>query len=170
MKQTHIPYGFISGILMVIVGLTLHLAKVDLKSKLMYFAYVPFLAGIIMNAIAYSKANDGFVTFGNVFGSCFKAAMIITIVMVGWSVISLYALPDMKEQAMAMSRESMAKQPNMTDEQIDMSMEIYKKYWGAITVSGTVLVGLFFGAIFSLVGAGIAKKKGARSPFVADGL
>jgi hypothetical protein len=161
-KNTHIVYGFITGIVMVIVGLVVYLAGAAFKPGAQYIAYIPFLAGIILNAIAYSKANYTLVSFGSVFGSCFKASMIVTIVILVWSVVSMTIFPDMKEKAMTMAREQMAKNPKVTDEQIEMSMNIMKKYWSAFLIAGAIFGTLFFGAIFSLIGGAVAKKNGER--------
>ena len=161
-KNTHIAYGFITGIVMVIIGLIIYLVGAAFKPGMQYVAYIPFLGGIILNALAYSKANDGYVTFGNVFGSGFKASMIVTIVIVIWSVASMAIFPEMKEKAMTMAREQMAKNPKVTDEQIESAMNITKKYWTAFLVAGATLGTLFYGAIFALVGALVAKKKGEK--------
>src|SRR4051812_31581101 len=121
-KNTHIMYGFITGLAMVIVGLVVYLTGAAFKPGMQYISYIPFIIGVILNGMAYSKANDGYVTFGNVFGSCFKASMIVTIVIVAWSVISMVIFPEMKEKALTMAREQMAKNPKMTDEVMDTSI------------------------------------------------
>lgn len=168
MKQTHIPYGFISGILVVICSLIIYLTGAAFKPGVQYIAYIPFLIGVIMNAMAFSKANDSFVTFGNVFGSCFKASMIVTIVIIAWSITSAMVFPEMKEKAIAMAREEMMKSNRkMSDDQVDMAIGITKKYWNAFLIAGALFGSLFYGAIFSLVGAAIAKKKG-QQPFVTN--
>jgi len=164
-KNTHIVYGFITGIAMVIVGLIVYLAGAAFKPGMQYIAYIPFLIGILLNAVAYSKANDGYVTFGNVFGSCFKATMIVTIVMLTWSVVSMMIFPEMKDKALAMVQDQMAKNGKTTDEQIDMAMNITKKYWNAFLIAGAIFGTLFYGAIFSLIGGAIAKKNGEK-PFI----
>jgi len=167
LKQTHIPYGFISGVVVVIVSLIIYLTGVELTSWAQYLAFIPFLAGVVMDCIAYSKANDGFVTFGNVFGSGFKTTMIITIVIIAWRVISIYAFPEMKTRAIEMAHNQLAKNPQMTDEQIDMAMNITRKFYNSITVGSALLSSLFYGAIFSLIGAAAARKKGPK-PFSSE--
>lgn len=163
-KQTHIVYGFITGIIMVIVSLVLYLTGLMFKSNYMsMLSMVPFLIGIILNGMAYSKANEGFVTFGNVFGSCFKLSMIVAIVLVAWNVIALFALPEMKTKIMEIQREAYAKS-KMSDEQIEMTMNMMKKYWNVFAIGGVILSMLFWGAIFSLIGGAIAKKNGERPP------
>jgi len=164
-KQTHIAYGFITGIIMVVISLVMYLTGLMFKSNSMsYISLVPFLIGIILNAMAYSKANEGFVTFGNVFGSGFKMSMIIGIVLVVWNIIALFALPEMKTKILEMTRESMAKNPKVTDEQIEMSLNMMKKGWNVFAIAGAAFIALFWGAIFSLIGGAIAKKKGERPP------
>ena len=162
-KQTHIAYGFIAGIIMVAVSLILYLTGLMFQNN--YYSMlsmVPFLIVAILNAMAFSKANDGFVTFGNVFGSCFKMSMIVAIVLIAWNIIALFALPEMKIKIMEMSREAMAKKQNVTDEQIEMSMDFMKKYWNIVAIGGVILSTLFWGAIFSLIGGAVAKKKGEQ--------
>lgn len=167
MKQTHIPYGFISGMLVVICSLVIYLSGASFKPGVQYIAYIPFLIGVVMNAMAFSKANDGFVTFGNVFGSCFKASMIVTLVIIAWSITSAIAFPEMKAKALEIAREQMMKNNKMTDESVDKAIELTKKYWTAFLIAGALFGSLFYGALFSLVGALIAKKKG-QQPFAQD--
>ena len=155
-------YGFISGLAMAILYLVLYLTGISFKPGVSYISYIPFLVGVILNAMAYSKANDGAVTFGNVFGSGFKASMIVTIVMIAWGFISMFIFPDMKEKALEAAREQMAKNPKVTDEQIEMTLNMTKKYFSVFMIAGMLFSNLFFGAIFSLVGAGVAKKNAVR--------
>lgn len=165
-KNTHVKWGLISGVLMVGITIALQLGGLDQKSFLGWLAYLPFVVGIILNAMAFSKANDGFVTFKNVFGSGFKASMIVTLLMIVWSVIYIYAFPEMKEKAIEMARAEMAKKPNMTDEAMDMGINIFRKGYTTIIISGALFGTLVMGVIFSLIGAGVAPKKGERP--VAD--
>ena len=170
-KQTHIMYGFITGIFMTIISLVLYLTGLSFKpgmESIQYVVYLPFLVGVILNAIAYSKANDGFVTFGNIFGSCFKASMLVTLVIIAWSIISVFVFPDMKEKAMTMARDKMANSSQkMTDEQMDMALNITKKYFTAIMIASVLFSTLFYGVIFSLIGGLVAKKKGP-APITSD--
>lgn len=160
-KNTHIAYGLITGVISVVVSLIIYMTGIAFKPGMQYVAEIPLLAGIIMNAIAFSKANDGFVTFGNVFGSGFKMAMIVSLVMIVWSIISIFVFPEMKVKAMEVARTEMAKNPKVTDDQIEMSINLMKKYWNAFMIAGIVFSTLLYGAIFALIGGLVAKKKGA---------
>jgi len=160
-KNTHMMYGFITGLIMSAVGAILYLSGVALKPGMQYVSYIPFLIGLILNAQAFTKANDGFVSYGNVFSSCFKATAIITLILLLWSLLSGVIFPHMKDEILEMTHKKMAENPKMTDEQIDMAMNMTKKYWTVFMVAGVVFITLFWGAIFSLIAAAIPKKKGA---------
>jgi len=159
MKNTHILYGFMTGLAMIIVGVILYIAGLSFKPGIQYIAYVPYLIGLIFNAIAFTKANDGFVTFGNVFSSCFKACAIITILGIAWSFISLMIFPGLTDKIMETIQQSMADK-GMSGEKMDQAMEMTRKWFKIGMVGGIVLYYMFFGAIFSLIAAAIPKKKG----------
>lgn len=147
---------------MVVLSLALYLGGLMYKPGLAYVAQLPFLVAIIMNAIAYSKANGGYVTFGNVFGSGFKLSMVVAIIMTAWSVICIYAFPEMKVQAMEMTKVKMAENPQVTDEQIETFMNMWNKGYNYIMVATAIFGTLIMGAIFALIGAAVAEKKGER--------
>ncbi len=163
LKQTHKQYGLITGLAIVVIGLILYVADLSFESWAQYVMYVPFLVGLIINANAFSKANDGYVTFGKTFSSCFKAAAIATLLVLAWSFLSLYLFPDTIEKGMEAARNSMAEQ-GMSDEQIEQSMSMARKYFKVFMIGGVVFWYMFVGAIFSLIAAAIAKKKGDMPP------
>jgi len=162
--QTHKTYGLIAGVLMAVFTLALYLAGLWMKPWAQYVSYIPFLVLIILNAMAYSKANDHYVSFGNVFGSCFKASVIVVLISIVWAFLMVFIFPEMKEKGIEMAREQMAKNPDLSDEQIDMSLEMTRKYWNVFMIAGALFINLVYGAVFSLIGAALAKKKGNRMP------
>jgi hypothetical protein len=169
-KSSHIIYGFVTGVIMVVMSLIFYLMGLSFQADKQYISYllfVPLFAGVIMNGIAFSKANEGYVTFANVFGNCFKAVMVVALVMVAWNTLSIFVFPEMKEKGLEMVREQMGKKQEMTDEQLDTMVNLSRKYWNFFMVAGTIFMNLFWGAIASLLAGAIAKKKGAR-PFTAD--
>lgn len=166
LKQTHVMYGFITVLAMIIVNVALYVSGLAFQPWAQYVSYIPFLIGLILNANAFSKANDHYVTFGNVFGSGFKATALIILCLLVWSFLSMYLIfPDMKAKAMEMAQEGMVKR-GLSDEQIEKGMEMMKKSFNLFMVAGVVFGTLIVGAIFSLIAAAIAKKKGNPNPTV----
>lgn len=163
--QTHMKYGLLTGIAMIVLGLILHVTGQSFQTWSQYVTYIPLLAGLILNAQAFAKANNHFVTFGNVFSSGFKACAIVTLIMLAWGVISLYIFPDMREKAMEIAEKSMA-QRGMSDEQIQEALEMTKKFFIPFMMGGILFSTMFYGAILSLIAAAIPKKMGNnQTPF-----
>src|ERR1700744_1421366 len=104
MKQTHIPYAVITAIVMVIIDVALYMGGLSFASWAQYVSLIPFLIGILLNAVAFSKANDQFVTFGNVFGSGFRATSLVTLIMLVWVFIAMAIFPDMMAKGIEMAR------------------------------------------------------------------
>ncbi|MBA3828747.1 MAG: DUF4199 domain-containing protein [Taibaiella sp.] len=155
MKNTHIMYGFLTALAMIILGVLLYVTGNAFSKGGQYLNYVPYIAGILINAIAFSKANGHNVTFGNVFSSCFKMSAIITLVMLVWSFIFMALFPQMMEKGLETARASMEAK-NMTAEQIDQAMKFgTNKIFIAFIL---IFSNMFQGLIFSLIGAAIAKK------------
>jgi hypothetical protein len=157
MKNTHFIYGLVTALAMIVLGVVLHIADLSFEPWVQWVTYLVMLVGIILNAIAFSKANNHNVTFGNVFSSGFKATALIIIIMIVWSFISMMLFPEIKEKAIEMAREKMEAQGG-SEEAIEMGIEMTQKYFTAFMIGGIVGGFLFFGAIFSLIGAAIAKK------------
>jgi hypothetical protein len=87
--------------------------------------------------------------------------------MVLYAILFVNIFPEMKDKALELARKEMAKNPQMTDEQMEAALGFTSKYWNVILIGGNLLGTMFWGAIFSLIGALVAKKKGEQ-PFKAD--
>ena len=73
-------------------------------------------------------------------------------------VIFIYLFPDVKEKGMEAARKSIEAKGNLSQEQINQSMEFTKKFFMVFIIAGTLIGYLVFGAIGALIGAGITKK------------
>lgn len=159
-KQVHLAYGAITALVMIIINVVMLLTGNQDNKAINWIAFLPFLGGIIACCIAYSKANDKLVSFGQVFSSGFKASAIIALIIIVWSFLSLYIWPDIKIHAIEKASADMETK-NMSQEQIDQAIGITRKYFGVFMAAGALFSTLFFGAVFSLIGAAVAPKKGA---------
>lgn len=163
-KQTHMMYGLITGLAIIVVSTLLYVSGLGFKPWARWIGYVPFLIGLILNAQAYAKANDHFVDFGNVWSSCFKASAIVTLIVLAGSFISIWIFPDMVDKGMEMARAQMEAKGNISEEQIDQTMEMTKKFFVPFMMGGIVFGYMIVGALLSLIAAAIPKKKGSGTP------
>jgi len=162
-KQTHLAYGLATGLVVVIFNYFAYHFLFDKQSWLTMLPYLPFLIGIILNAIAYSKANNGAITFGNAFGSGFKASLLIALVSVIWILVCIKIFPAMKDRYMEISRQRAASNPQATDEAINASVQWMEKLYAPMMLFFTAIYNILAGFIFSLIGAAIAKKQPAAA-------
>lgn len=160
MKQTHLTYGLITGLATVIFSALMMVMKIDMDSNLKYVSYAITLAGLTMNAMAYAKANDNFVSYGNVYGSCFKAVLIIAAFATVWGIILNFAFPELKDEVLSKMADKFERD-GTPEEQATVAMNMTEKYWGVMLIFGSLIGTLFMGALLSLIAAAIPKKKGA---------
>lgn len=124
-----------------------------------------FMIGLLIYFIReFGKANENNKTFGELFSFGFKASAFATIILLAFQVIFNLLFPETQERIMEISREKMAEDPRVTDEQIEMALSFTKKFYLVFLIAGTIFSTLIFGAIGSLIGAAVTKKN-PTSPF-----
>lgn len=161
--QTHKPYALITGLVIIVMSAAFYIAGFEAKGWVQWLIYVPFLIGLILNAQAYSKANGGYITFGQAFSSCFKATALITILVLSWTILSTYIFPEMKDRAFESAQAEMESQGS-SEEQIEMALNLTRRFFIPFLIMGVVLGYMFVGAIFSLIAAAIARKRDGMRP------
>lgn len=156
--QTHKNYGLMTGLVLVILSAVIYVANLTQAGWIQWLLYAVFLGGLILNANAFSKANGTAVTFGQVFSSGFKASAIITLLIVGWVILSIYIFPDMKEKAIDMARAEIEKDGKMDDEMMETALTMTRNNFTTFLVMGSLFGYLIMGLIFSLIAAAVAPK------------
>jgi hypothetical protein len=156
--QTHVPYGFVTALGLILIAVILEVLNLNDKPGMQWLGYAIMLTGLILNARAFSKANQADVRFGEVFSSCFKATAIIAIVMFAWSFILPLIFPGIYERMMEKAHEEMLKNPQMSEEQVETAMNYTKKFFKVLIHAGALFGTLIGGLFFSLIAAAIAKK------------
>lgn len=156
-KGLNLAYGLVTGLAMVIFGLALHFTNVSMGSWLNFIILAIYLAGVVLFCMAYGKSKDHFVTFGAVFKAGFRMVAFTTLIMLAWTIIAIFLFPEMKEKALEYSQQQLVER-KMTAEQIEQSMKMTRDNYTLGVVMYVMASNLFFGVIFSLIGAAITKK------------
>lgn len=154
--------GGLIGLLLIVFSLVIQI-MLDMKvaQKFGWIQFAILFCGVIWSCIYYAKQKEGAVTYGNVFAHGFKVTALITLISAAFAYISIkFIFPDMQEKAIAMAREQMENDTNqkLTEDQIEMAIDITRKYFAVFVVGGSILFNLIVGVIASLIGAGAAKK------------
>lgn len=158
MQQTHKMYGLFTGLALIILALVLHFSDLSYESWAKWLQFAIFLVAILLNAMAFSKANDHHITFGNAFSSGFKMTSIVTLILIAWTLISLQIFPEIKDKALEIAMTEMEKQ-NLSEEQAEKGLSMWRDNFTVLSIGAVLLAYMFWGLVFSLLAAAIAKKK-----------
>jgi hypothetical protein len=156
-SKTHIQYGLIISAIVILFSTLFYILHINTQKWTQWVGVLIMFVGVIISCIQFAKANDGNVTFGNVFGNGFKTTAIVALVTIAFSVLFVLVFPDIKEQALEQVRLDMEKQ-GQADDVIDKAVAMTDKMFIVFLLAGGIFGTLFFGVIASLIGAAVAKK------------
>lgn len=150
--------GIVISLILIVIGLATYFLDLSENKGVQWVGYLVFIAAIIWSVSSFGKQINFNSTFGKYFGHGFKVTAIVTLIMILFTIIFILLFPDIKEKGMDAARKSMEAKGNMTSEQITQALGFTQKFF-MVFVIGAALVGyLFFGAVASLIGAGVTKK------------
>jgi len=164
MEETKIMSPQIKGLLIALVVIILGIIGyfTGLGFSTTWYNWVVnlvLLAAIIFACVHFANQKEGFVTFGNVFLHGFKISAVVTIIMLVYTLLAFTVLfPDMKEKIFEMQAAQMEKQ-GMDEDKMEQATSAMKNFFWPITIGVTIFGTLIWGAISSLIGAAVAKKK-----------
>jgi hypothetical protein len=124
-----------------------------------WILYLVIIASLCLFINLYGNAKGNYESFGNLFAYGFKTTAILTLVFIIFIIALSFIMPEMKEQSLEVARQEMEKQNKLSDEDIDKSIDLVSKYYWAFMIGSTVLGFIIIGAIGSLLGAAITKKR-----------
>jgi len=163
MEETKIMSPQIKGLLIalvvIILGIIGYFTGLGFSTWYNWVVNLVLLAAIIFACVHFANQKEGFVTFGNVFLHGFKISAVITIIMLVYTLLAFTVLfPDMKEKIFEMQAAQMEKQ-GMDEDKIEQATSVMKNFFWPLTIGVTIFGTLIWGAISSLIGAAVAKKK-----------
>ncbi|MBS1747834.1 MAG: DUF4199 domain-containing protein [Bacteroidetes bacterium] len=157
--------GLVIALILIVTGLVVYFIDGMKHPELNYIQYAIFLAGIIWACISYSNQLNANVTFGNLFAHGFKTTAVITVIILVYTILAMKVIfPDMIDKSIEMTREKMEAEGKATDEQIQQGLTMMKDHFVTFAAVGVIVGFAIMGAISSLIGAAVAKKK-PKDPF-----
>ena len=156
--MSHFVAASVIAAVLIVYNLVLQFTGLWKNSSMAWISYILLVAGLIFFINQYGNALNNQVTFGNLFSYGFKATALLTLIMIAFTIIMFLGFPDMKEKMMDIARQKMEER-NTPDDQIQTAMEMWQKMFWVFTIGGIILVYAIVGAIGSLLGAAVTKKK-----------
>ena len=156
---SHFIAGTIIAAVIIIYSLLLNILGKGQDKTLGWIAYILFVAGLILFINLYGNAKNNEVTFGNLFTYGFKTTAFSTLLIILCLVIIILFLPDFKQKILDGMRKGMEDQGKLSDEKIDEFVGTFSRNFMLFVVGGAIFMYLLTGAIGSLIGAAVTKKK-----------
>jgi NADH:ubiquinone oxidoreductase subunit 6 (subunit J) len=156
---THIVAGLIISAILIVYSIALTFLGLSTDTILSLITYAIFIGGIIVFINLYGKAKNNQVTFGNLFAYGFKTTSVIIVLFILFLVLFNLIFPDLREKGFEIARQKMEEKGKLTEEQIDQGIQIAKKFFWVGIIAGVLLIYAIVGAIASLIGAAVTKKK-----------
>ena len=165
-KQIMLNYGLILGIVSIFISVLNYAFGNIYKPHwvISTLSAVISIAFIVMGLKAVKALNGGFLTLGQSLKTGLGIALISGLITVVYLFIfTSYIEPNFYENLFKFTEQGIIeKSPNMSEEQLEMTLEMTKKFMGpGITSAFTLGGSLFFGFIISLI-AGLIMKKSAE--------
>ncbi|MCT8341038.1 DUF4199 domain-containing protein [Flavobacteriaceae bacterium TK19130] len=162
-KKIALNYGLILalgtiGVSVIVYVLDMHLDQSPWQSLANFLI---MLACIVLGLKAFKHEGDGFMSLGDALKTGLAISLVAGLIGSIFTYIFVTVIePDFVTQMLDVTREKMIEDnPNMTQEQTDMAMEMTSKFMSPwIMFAMGLIASLFFGFIISLV-AGLIMKQ-----------
>lgn len=157
--MTHITGGLIIAAALIVYSVILNVMGLGTNQTLGFVTYAILIIGLIVVINMYAKSKDNRVTFGELFAFGFKTTAVFTTIFIVFIVIFNLLFPELKEKGFEMARQQLEDQGKMSDDQIDQALAMGSKFFWVGVVGGTLLFFVILGALGSVIGAAVTKKK-----------
>jgi uncharacterized BrkB/YihY/UPF0761 family membrane protein len=156
---SHFVAGLILGAVMCVYSIALNFTGNGQNKALGWVGYLIFAVLLIVFIGMYGKSKDNYVTFGNLFSYGFKATAIATLLIILFIVVFFLLFPEYKEKILDTMQKAMEDQGKLTDDQIEKFVSGFRNNFLLFVGGGALFFYLLCGAIASLIGAAVTKKK-----------
>jgi hypothetical protein len=151
-------YGLLLGAAFVVFGVMLYTQKMhyEMSGAVMGISILVMVAGIFLGVNAYKKANGGYLTLSEALKVAVGIALVGTVLSLAYQYILTHFIePDFLDKAMEIAKaKTMAKNPNITEEQWEQGVAMQKKLaWIQYPVGLIInsIIGLVIGLIVGLI-------------------
>jgi hypothetical protein len=162
LSSNAIYYGLIAGAAMILYGLVLFLLDQHMNKGLSYVGYVFLIGGMVWGTIEYrNKFNNGFLSYGPAFKSCFMIALYASILSAIYMfVFAQFIHPGLLNEMLDQSRQAIIdKYPDWNDEQIEQAVSMTTKFMSPwILAIGAFIAEVVIGTLAGLILAIFLKK------------
>ena len=159
--KSSLSFGLYLGLALVIVSVGYYATGNMFDNSVQWVTYGIMIAGIIIAQLQYRKSLGGFMTYAQALGIGLLT-MLFASVITGFFTYILYAVidPSLQDQMKLAMEEQLVRQGNISEEQLDMAVEMASKFRKpAIMFFMNIIGGAFIGLLISLLTSIFTQKK-----------
>ncbi|MBT32162.1 MAG: DUF4199 domain-containing protein [Thalassobius sp.] len=159
-KSVGVKYGLIYGLFSIVYFLLLQFLNLAGEQSLGYLSFVFMIIMLVFAYKEFKAYNDGFMRLGQGIGLGMLILLISTVLSSIFSYIYLKFIDDsMIQMIIDMTREQMATNPDLSDQQIEDALAMSVKFiTPEMILIGGFFSSMFFGFLISLIMSLIFKK------------
>ncbi|MEY1639759.1 DUF4199 domain-containing protein [Tenuifilum osseticum] len=169
MLKHSMNYGLIMGVALIILSLITYLAGIVKPPFWVSIINYAIIIGIIVWGTKKYRDEvlEGAITYGNALGFGVLITLFAGVIVAVFTYIQITLIdPDFVSKMLAIAEEELVKR-GMPDEQIEMAIEMQKKFMSPLIMTISSLLGMVvMGFIFSLITSIFLKKE--KSSFAGD--
>lgn len=151
--------GLITSAVMITFSMAIYGFMKSFENSLQYIAYATYVAGIMWTLLRFKKQTNGKAGFKQFFAEGFKCFVLVSFMMVLFTLVFLLLHPELKEQMAVNLRAGYAGAADLTPVDIENRVAAAKKNFLPAYLMGAVLSYLAIGALFTGLGAAFLRKK-----------
>ncbi|MCC7303001.1 MAG: DUF4199 domain-containing protein [Bacteroidia bacterium] len=154
-------YGLITGIALVVFSMILNMLEMR-NSPLGWLGMVIMAAGMWYGTTQWrDRSLGGYITFGKAWQAGTMISVFVGIIIAIFTYIYLtYVDPGSLDKELIKAEEKMMDDGQMTEEQIQMAMDMTRKFMSPVILAITAVISyVIFGMLISLITAAISKKE-----------
>jgi hypothetical protein len=155
-------YGVMLGLALVIYSLLLWMFDATFSQGLSYLSYVIIIGGIILATRAYrDQEQGGYISYGRALGVGTLTVLFASVITSLYTYLLFTVIDTGLVDRLMIIREEALYESGLSDDQIDMAMEMTKRFANPVFMAISGFIGtVFMGFIFSLITSIFLKKEG----------
>ncbi len=158
-KLTPALKGLITAVLMIVVILIIDARRDSINPNVQYLRFVVYGLGIIWTLIAYSNSSSFQGSFSSLFGQGFRCFMVVTLIMVIFSIVFIKMHPEFAIAEAKYQRELLEKEKNRMPSDIDELEARAKKQYPMRYISASIFGYLILGAAVTAIGSALLTRR-----------
>lgn len=163
LRSYMLKYGGLLGGISVVFALMLFFLELHYGQEpaVNYINYAITISVIVFGLYNFRKDNDGFLSLSESLKLGLGISLVAAVISIAYTALLYYVMePGYMEKTMEIAKMKMIDEnPEMTQEQLNMSIEMMEKFSGMGTITVAILIfSLFFGFTTSLITGLILKR------------